>query len=272
MDKFTYFWCLIIVAMTFFLIGVYKNFVVKIGYILWVNNKRHDGQDNIGWMENLKLLMPMPSRQSVMDEAVLQRRIKQRSNFLWMRHSLIFFGFMVIFALDLFLTFAGHYAHHYFHFEYFLSGPGKGLLKIGMELSGAALLIGLTLGIVHRLVHRKVEKTFVDAKLLWLLWLVTATGFLAEAVRLAGEPNDPLMGFSFLMQPIAAWLRTSLALNWKLQADWVWCLHATCAAIFFTYIPFSKFIHILSAPLGRSITQNGEYAFQKRQRISEGLL
>jgi nitrate reductase gamma subunit len=141
-----------------------------------------------------------------------------------------------------------------------------------MELSGAVLLIGLTLGLGHRLVNVKAEKPFVDVKLLWLLWLVTATGFLAEAVRLAGEPNDPLIAYSFLMQPVAAWMRESYTWNWKLQADWVWCLHATFAAGFFAYIPFSKFVHILSAPLGRSITQNGDYAHQKRQRISEGLL
>ncbi|GAB6908920.1 membrane hypothetical protein [Desulfosarcina cetonica] len=271
MDKFTFFWCLIIVAMTFFFIGVYKNFAVKIGFILWVNNRRHNGE-GIGWRENLALLIPLPNRQVVMDEALLQRRIKNRSEFLWLRHLLIFSGFVVIFALDLFLTFAGHYAHHYFHYEYFLSGPGKGLLKFGMELSGAALFIGLSLGMIHRIVYAKAEKTYVELKLLLLLWLVTATGFLAEGIRLAGQPNDPLMLSSFIMRPIAQWLGTSFSWNWPVLADGVWCLHATFAAAFFAYIPFSKFIHILSAPLGRSITQNGEYAYQKRQRISEGLL
>jgi nitrate reductase gamma subunit len=269
MDKVTYFWCLIIVAMTFFFIGVYKNFAMKIGYILWVNNKNREGEEAPIRLENFERLLP--SQKTIMDEAILQRRITQRSGFLWTRHSLIFFGFIFIFALDLFLTFAGHYAHHYFHYDYFLNGPGKGLLKIGMELSGAALFTGLTLGLVHRIIYAGTEKTYVDLNLLCLLWLVVTTGFATEAFRLAAEPNDALISFSFIGGPIGKRL-IAIPWHWEILADWMWCVHATITAAFFAYIPFSKFVHILAAPLGRSITQNGDYGIQKRQKISEGLL
>lgn len=267
MDKYTYFWCLIIVAMTFFFIGVYKNIAMKIGYILWVENKDQDREP--GLIEAFMGLLP--SQKTLIDEAILQRRIKQRSEFLWTRHSLIFFGFMIIFALDLFLTFAGHYVHHYFHIDYFMFGTGKGFLKFGMELSGAALFIGLTLGIIHRVVYANAEKTYVDLNLLCLLWLVTLTGFMTEAFRLAAEPKDPLMAFSFIGGPIAKKLMT-VPWQWTTLADFMWCIHATVTAAFFAYIPFSKFVHMLAAPLGRSITQEGAYGFEKRQKISEGLL
>ena len=267
MDKYTYFWCLIIVALTFFFIGVYKNVAMKIGYILWVNNKGLDRKPSL--KDTFKKLFP--SQQTVIDEAVLQRRIKLRSEFLWTRHSLICLGFMILFAFDLFLTFAGHYVDHYFHIDYFLYGPGKGLLKTGMTLSGAALLVGLTLGIIHRVVFANVEKTYVDLNLLCLLWLVTLTGFMTEAFRLTAEPSDPLMAFSLIGAPIAKKLAT-VPWHWKSLADGMWCLHATVTAAFFAYIPFSKFVHILAAPLGRSITQDGQYGFEKRQKISEGLL
>jgi nitrate reductase gamma subunit len=267
MDKYTYFWCLIIVALTFFFIGVYKNVVMKIGYILWVNNKDLDREPSL--KETFKKLLP--SQQTVIDEVVLQRRIKSRSGFLWTRHSLICLGFMILFAFDLFTTFAGHYMHHYFHIDYFLYGTGKGFLKIGMALSGAALLIGLTLGIIHRAVYANVEKTYVDLNLLCLLWFVTLSGFMTEAFRLAAEPNDPLMAFSLIGAPIAKKLVT-VPWDWKSLADGMWCLHATVTAAFFAYIPFSKFVHILAAPLGRSITQGGKYNFEKRQKISEGFL
>jgi nitrate reductase gamma subunit len=269
MDKFTYFWCLIIVAMTFFFIGVYQNVAMKIGYILWVNNKNREGERGPGRLENLKRLWP--SQKTIIDEAILQRRIAQRSDFLWTRHLLIFFGFMIIFGLDLFLTFAGHYAHHYFHIDYFLTGPGKGFLKFGMELSGAALFAGLTLGIVHRIRYSDTEKTYVDLNLLSLLWLVVTTGFATEAFRLAGQPHDALMTFSFIGGPIGKKLIT-IPWDWAHLASLMWCVHATLTAAFFAYIPFSKFVHMLAAPLGRSITQNGDYGIQKRQRISEGLL
>jgi hypothetical protein len=269
MDKVTYFWCLIIVAMTFFFIGVYQNFAMKIGYILWVNNKNREGEKGPRRLENFKRLLP--SRKTIIDEAILQRRIARRSGFLWTRHSLIFFGFMILFALDLFLTFAGHYAHHYFHFDYFLNGHGKGLLKTGMELSGAALFTGLTLGIFHRIIYAGTEKTYIDLNLLSLLWLAVTTGFATEAFRLAGQPSDALMSFSFIGGPIGKRLIT-IPWHWESLAIWMWCVHATITAAFFAYIPFSKFVHILAAPLGRSITQNGDYGIHKRQKISEGLL
>jgi nitrate reductase gamma subunit len=269
MDKFTYFWILIIVGMNFFFIGVYKNFVAKIGFILWVNDKTRKGGEGPTWLDTLKGLWP--SNQTIVDEALLQRRIKNRSYFLWSRHALIFFGFMIIFALDVFLTFAGHYVHHYFHIDYFMTGPGKAFLKVGMELSGLLLFVGLTLGLLHRAMYAKDEKKFVDIRLLWLLWGVTLTGFFTEAFRLAATPNDPLMAFSFIGGPIAKQLMV-ISKDWALLADWMWILHATITVFFFAYLPFSKFIHVISAPVGRSITQNGEYAIQKRQRISEGLL
>ena len=266
MDKHTYFWCLIIVAMTFFFIGVYKNIAMKIGYILWVGNKDQDREPSL--MNVLRLL---PARRTLIDEAVLQRRIKQRSEFLWTRHSLIFFGFVIIFALDLFLTFAGHYVHHYFHIDYFMYGTGKGVLKFGMELSGMMLLIGLTLGIVHRIVYANAEKTYVSLNLLCLLWLATVTGFATESFRLAAQPNDALKGFSFIGGPISERL-SMIPWDWERLADWIWSIHATITAAFLAYIPFSKFVHIFAAPLGRSITQNGNYGIQKRQKISDGLL
>jgi nitrate reductase gamma subunit len=268
MDQFTYFWCLIIISMTFFLIGIYKNVVIKIGYIFWVNKKAredtaiHKVESGQGWV---------PKKQTILNEAIFQNRIKERSKFLWARHSLIFFGFMIIFVLDLTLTFAGHYAHHYLHIEYFFSGAGRGLLKFGMEASGALLFVGLTLGLTHRLIYAQEEKKFIDIRLLFLLWLVVATGFLTEAFRLAAEPADPLIAFSFLGEPLAGLLRT-IPWHWAKLAIGMWITHASITAIFFAYIPFSKFVHMLAAPLGRSITQDGDYGKRKRATISEGLL
>ena len=127
MDKYTYFWCLIIVAMTFFFIGAYKNIFLKIYYILWVNRKESDPKP-----ASIKAFVTrwLPDNRTIINEAVIHERIKSRSNFLWVRHLLIFFGFMIIFFLDGFYTVAGHYFHHYFHYEFFMSGMGKAALKI----------------------------------------------------------------------------------------------------------------------------------------------
>jgi len=265
MDKFTYFWSLIIVAGTIFLIGAYKNVFLKIYYILWVNRRVQE--------ENAPMepVVSMPEMSTVISEAVLQNRIKNRSAFLWSRHSLIFFGFMALFFFDCVYTVFGHYLHHYLHYDYFVSGPGRAFLKFCMELSGAVLLLGLTAGLIHRIIYARQERTLIDVKLIVLLWVVTLTGFLTEALRLANEPNDPFIAYSFVGGNLAPVLQ-NMHLAGSEAATAVWIFHATVTVAFFAYIPFSKFVHIIVAPIGRSITQNGSYGQMKRERITGGLL
>ncbi len=263
MDKFTYFWCLINLSLTIFFIGAYKNIFIKIYYIRWVNKPTRDAiaaenGDRVGIA-------------TVINEALLQLRIKSRSSFLWSRHALIFFGFMILFAFDCFYTVFGHYFHHFFHVDYFVSGPGKAIIKVGMEISGTVLLVGLTIGLVHRVVFAAQEKKYVNLGLIVLLWVVVVTGFLTEAFRFVIEPNDPFIGYSFLGGGLAAAL-SGIKANWNELHGFMWVFHATVTVAFFAYVPFSKFVHILVAPLGRSVTQGGDYNQSKRARIAGGLL
>src|SRR6185369_8925346 len=115
---------------TIFLIGAYKNVFLKIYYIVWVNRRVQEGNGAI------ERVVTMPEISTVISEAMLQNRIKNRSTFLWSRHFLIFSGFMVLFFFDCVYTVFGHYLHHYLHYEYFVSGPGRACLKLCMEFSG----------------------------------------------------------------------------------------------------------------------------------------
>ena len=189
MDRFTYFWSLMVVAGTLFLVGAYRNVVVRIGYILWVNRKIREGAGPA--VEEGEV--PVPKLATIVREAMLQLRIRNRSSFLWLRHLLIFAGFTALFLVDCVNTVLGHYLHHWIGYEYFTSGPGRAALKVALELSGAVLLVGLTAGVVHRAVFARTERTLVDLNLLLLLWGVTVTGLLAETFRLVLDADG---GFS----------------------------------------------------------------------------
>ncbi|MBU5613852.1 respiratory nitrate reductase subunit gamma [Geomonas azotofigens] len=268
MDKFAYFWSLIIVGGTVFLMGAYRNVFLKLCFIRWINRKiREEGGAKVERLENT----PIPEPATIVREAVFQKRIRNRSVFLWLRHCLIFFGFTAIFALDCIYTVFGHYFHHYFDYTYFTSGAGRAFLKAGMELSGAVLLVGLTAALVHRVVYAERERTLVNLNLVLLLWVVTLTGFLTEACRLIGEPDDPFVDCSFVAGPLASALR-GIDAPWHALATPIWILHATVTVAFFAYLPFSRFVHIIAAPIGRSITQDGNYGRLKRERVTEGLL
>ena len=72
MDKHTYFWILITITMAVFLIGVYKNLVSKIAYILWVNRTREE--EEVGPTAGLK--EALPDLKTIMNEirATVERK------------------------------------------------------------------------------------------------------------------------------------------------------------------------------------------------------
>lgn len=262
MDRYTYFWCLIIISMAIFFIGSYKNMIEKIAYVLWLNKVDEDTVSDQAAGRG-----SFPDARTILNEAILQVRIKQRSPFLWLRHVLIFVGFVLL------LPFDGLFAltTKYYPVEYFYTGIGRGFLKLGFEVAGIILFTGLALGLLHRIIFTEEERNYIDLKLLLLLWTVVTTGFLTESFRFVIEPNDPYIHFSFIGESLADLLK-NLSWPWKQLHSLIWIAHATISALFFAYLPFSKFVHVFMAPLGRSVTMVEGFVKGKRERISEGLL
>jgi nitrate reductase gamma subunit len=263
MTKYTFLWMLIPVAMAFFLVGVYKNFVSKIAHILWVNDP---GAPEQGGRE-ARLRLPFPTRETLFSEAAVQKRIGDRSTFLWVRHLLIFSGFISLFVVSQFYALLTEV----YPIDYFVSGTGRGYLKFSLEFTGLVLFVGLTLGLIHRIVYAQREKTLVEFRLLLLLWFITATGFLTETLRLATEPHARFITYSFVAGAVAQIIR-EYPMDWDAIHSIVWTIHVLTTAFFFGYLPFTRFIHIFAAPLGRSITMGQDTSRLKREKIAEGLL
>lgn len=263
MFKYTYFWVLIIISLSYFFIGGYKNIVSKFEFLFKLSRLPENQTDD----QKKIFRFSFPKKEVVVDEAILQNRIKNRSHFLWLRHILIFSGFMVLFLLDQFYTLFVKLIP----VEFFVNGMGRGLLKFGLELSGVTLLIGITLALGHRLIYSEEEKRYVDIWLVFLLWLVVTTGFLTEAFRFVVEPDDPFIYVSFFAGPLSLYFK-KLSWNWEFLAPLMWVIHATVTAIFFASIPYSKFVHVFMVPIGRSVTLSQNTGELKRQNITEGLL
>jgi nitrate reductase gamma subunit len=263
MLKYTFIWVLVLVSMAFFLVGVYRNIVSKIAHILWVNDPGATGEG----ARDPRVRLPFPRMETIFREAVIQKRIENRSAFLWLRHLLIAFGFVSLFVVaQLYALLINVYP-----IEYFVSGTGRGYLKFGLELTGLVLFVGLTLGLIHRIVHAEQEKVWVDLRLLVLLWSVVATGFMTEAFRFITEPHDAFMQYSFMACPLARWMG-KLPWQWDILYTSMWAIHVILIAFFFAVIPFTKFVHIFVAPIGRSILMGQDTSMLKREKIAEGLL
>jgi nitrate reductase gamma subunit len=267
MFRFTFLWVSVLVAIAIFLVGLYKNVVSKIAYIMWVNTPGRE--EDI--YRDARVRLPFPRIRTLIDEALLQKRIRNRSAFLWIRHMLIFFGFGVLFLFDQLTYFLGKLGHRFAHVEYFTTGPGRAFLKFGLELSGGVLFLGITLALIHRIAYAKEEKDCVDLPLILLLWAVVLSGFLAESFRFVVEPMDPFLRYSFLAGPLA---RALAALSWPWQSlAWcMWMAHVSSVLFFFAYVPYSRLVHMFVSPIGRSLTMGQNTAQRKMEKISEGWL
>ena len=145
------------------------------------------------------------------------------------------------------------------------------VLKVGLDLSGFILILGLTIALIHRIIHRKEEKEFTDIKSLVLLFAVVISGLLSSGSRALLSPASADMVNSLVKYTIFGVLRF---VPYPLEDIhyWLFLIHITIASAVVAYIPFSKLVHMFAVPIGRMATMSEDSADRKRARVSEGLL
>jgi nitrate reductase gamma subunit len=133
-------------------------------------------------------------------------------------------------------------------------------VKLWGDTFGLFLLAGLAAASVRRFLLRPSQQVTEQADtilLLFLLWL-TLSGFLLEGLRLSLVPPE-LARYSFigsLFIPPGAY--TIVQLQPWLTA--CWCLHAFSGLALLVYLPHSKLIHSISAPLVIALNASAEFA------------
>ncbi len=170
-------------------------------------------------------------------DILLQRRILRRSPLRWFMHITIFVGWMSLFALSL-LMFLVELIH--------MAGLGgdpeafRQFLSLPNDIFSYILLIGIIIAIFRRLFVAKARESTIayDSILLIGLTIITVTGFIADGIR-----NGTFwgMGIQNDLAPPAALFHVVISL--------LFCI---------AYIPYSKYIHIIAAPLAILVNKGGE--------------
>lgn len=182
-------------------------------------------------------------------EVFAQPQIKRLSRSRWAAHLCIFWGFLSLSALSLFLAGLRQIAARSLdggRAAWFLSGDGNIIVKIWGNFFGLVLLAGLLLALARR--FRLFAPPAADAPetdtplLLLLLWL-TLSGFLLEGLRVAGAtpaaPSAPA---------VLSWLTA------------LWTLHGLSGVALIVFIPHSKLMHAILAPLVIALNARNEHA------------
>lgn len=185
-------------------------------------------------------------------EIFCQRQLFGLSYFRWFVHILIFWGFIGLAFLS--ITTVTLRPLEYFGIDggwarFFFYGSGHAFIKIWGDSFGLALLIGLLAAILRRLLMRPAQlvNNQIDVILVvFLLWL-TISGFFLEGLHLSPAPAE-LVRYSFVGRffiPPGSYTPAQL----KPWLTALWTLHALSSVSLLAYLPHSKLMHSLLAPL-----------------------
>ncbi|MCX5837096.1 MAG: heterodisulfide reductase-related iron-sulfur binding cluster [Deltaproteobacteria bacterium] len=168
-------------------------------------------------------------------------------------HSLIFFGFVVLFigtaliANETYITAPLGWTY--------LKGVFYLVFSFLMDIFGLTVLIGVLLAIDRRYIQRpdrlgyqgKPDNTPDDAIVLLVIFVIIVTGFVSEALRIH-VTTPPWEVWSFVGWGLAKAFAgvapdTARALH-KVN----WWIHALLSLGFIAYIPYSRLLHIITTP------------------------
>ena len=180
----------------------------------------------------------------VLAHAVAQKRTA-RERYTGLFHRFLTYGFVVltiatiVVGLDADLKTSIMRGRFYLWFQSFT-----------VDVFGALVLIGIAMAAVRRYIKRPRKLVYTDeaALILIAIFVIAFTGFLIEGWRIAGT-NDPWRAWSPFGNLVAH--ASSLMSVGALRAahKTTWWLHLAVSFAFFAWIPYTKLMHIVTAPL-----------------------
>jgi len=281
MDKHLIFYAMFIPTAILFLWGM------GLRMSIWLEGTIEGAEDATKW-EKLKILLERGWRgfwirpgwyiKVLISDVIFHRKLFGQSFFRWLAHTLLVFGFVACFIVDMlkgFTTFyllelSGYIPLFSFAHE-FETGSVRPLLDFFLEFFSFLILVGCVMAIVRRFFIRpdqlRTEEEDITS-LLFILFL-ELSGFFIEGYRIAHPEVVEARVYMANFTPASAnnWISfggyflSQFLRQMKLNADFLWYFHVIPSLIFFIYIPHGKLLHIFSS----SVT-----VFAERQKESTG--
>ena len=197
-----------------------------------------------------------------LNEVFFQRQLFALSFPRWLIHILIFYGFLglaLLPATAFILRATGYFALSNTLPYYYLHPEGYIFVKIWGDSFGLLLLVGLALASIRRFLLAEARQTSnqMDIMLLGLLLAVTLSGFVQEGLRLAPLPAE-IVRYSYIgrlfsppgthtLEQLRPWLTAC------------WTFHFLLVVTLIVYLPHSKLMHSLLAPVIIGLNAAEEY-------------
>ena len=194
-------------------------------------------------------------------EVIFHRKLFGQSFYRWLAHTLLVFGFVATFVVDMIKGFTtGYLVEFGVSFAHmFETGAIRPFLDFFLEFFSFLILVGCVMAIFRRFILRpdqlRTEEEDITS-LLFILFL-ELSGFFIAGYRIAHPevaqariylanftPPSANNWISFASYFLSQFLR-----DIKINADFLWYLHVVPSLIFLIYIPHSKLLHIFTSSM-----------------------
>lgn len=181
---------------------------------------------------------------TVLSFGLLQKKIKEKKSG-GIAHLMVFLGFIILWIVTDIIA----VQEHLFKTIHFFQGTFYKLVSFAAEIGGLLLLIGVLSFAVRRYIFKSknLDNTQNDWIQLVFLSLFVITGFLLEALRMAG--TNHIEDFAPVGAALAKFFSYMTVEDLQGSHQVLWWFHSILTFTFIALIPYTKFSHIFLSPL-----------------------
>jgi nitrate reductase gamma subunit len=191
----------------------------------------------------------VPMGRALLFDVLLQRRLYRRSARRWAIHSLIFLPFVVRFVWGMLALLASNWLKET-DLAWVLVDKNHSVTAFIFDLTGLLIFIGIAMAFVRggeAERHRTPGLPPQDRLALGLIGGIVLVGFVLEALRIALTGVGSAAGGAFIGHPMS-YLFVGMT-HLSEVYGYIWYLHAILTGAFIAYLPFSRLMHIIMAPV-----------------------
>jgi nitrate reductase gamma subunit len=199
-------------------------------------------------------------------EVIFHRKLFGQSFYRWLAHTLLVFGFVATFAVDMIKGLTTGYLVEFSHTVSFFSfarefetGAVRPFLDFFLEFFSFLILVGCLMAIVRRFAIRpdQLRTEEEDVTTLLFILFLELSGFFIEGYRIAHPEVVQAKNYLANFTPASAnnWISfggyflSQFLRGIRINADFLWYFHVVPSLIWIIYIPHSKLLHIFTSSM-----------------------
>lgn len=212
-------------------------------------------------------------RRTLLDDVILHRSLYRVSKVRWLRHTLIYWGFIAMFATELVAVIVrdGFPAFGWQDIWRAPHHPVRLVFDFIYDLTGVMMLAGCLIALVWRAtVNSSPERRYSDTPTTLFLLFVVVSGFVVEGLRMLPTLGQPGNWASFGGMLTARALGVMGVHGAPMQGAWL--LHVLASCAFIAYVPAMRLVHSCATPMGRLMNSQKQMLAAKKCGVLAGMM